>query len=69
MSPYYGGNNLTSRVSPLNKLEVKEKLWCHPCSKLGYGRCPHGHFKCLKGLDMEKIAADVKKLWTSTQPK
>lgn len=69
MFPYYGGNNLKSRINPLSILEQKEKLWCHPCSKLGYGRCPHGHFKCMYGLNMAKMAEDVKKLWKNTQPK
>lgn len=69
MFPYYGGNNLKSRINPLSIIVEKEKLWCHPCSKLGYGRCPHGHFKCMKGLDMTKVALDVEKLWTFTQRK
>lgn len=30
-----------------------KKLWCRPCSKIGYEKCPLGHFKC-----MEKISTD-----------
>lgn len=33
-------------------IDVK-KLWCRPCSKIGYDKCPLGHFKC-----MEKISID-----------
>lgn len=32
-------------------LEVK-KLECRPCSKLGYKKCPVGHFKCMNDIDM-----------------
>jgi ADP-heptose:LPS heptosyltransferase len=28
-------------------LEVKG-LKCRPCSKIGYGKCPQGHFKCMR---------------------
>jgi ADP-heptose:LPS heptosyltransferase len=28
-------------------LEVKD-LSCRPCSKIGYGACPKGHFKCMQ---------------------
>jgi ADP-heptose:LPS heptosyltransferase len=24
------------------------KITCRPCSKLGYNKCPQGHFKCMK---------------------
>ena len=46
MYPYYG--NLSSQHYDI--VEIK-KLWCRPCSKIGYKKCPLGHFKC-----MEKIA-------------
>lgn len=46
MTPYYG-----AAMVPAVILQV-HKLWCRPCSKIGYSKCPLGHFKC-----MEKIAA------------
>ena len=64
MFPYYGSNNLKSRVSPLSVLMENKKLGCHPCSKLGYNKCPRGHFKCMKKLDASLIAEHVKKLWS-----
>ena len=29
-----------------------KKLWCRPCSKIGYASCPLGHFKCMKELSL-----------------
>jgi ADP-heptose:LPS heptosyltransferase len=48
MYPYYG--KLSQQH--FNVVEVN-KLWCRPCSKIGYSKCPLGHFKC-----MEKIAVN-----------
>lgn len=63
MFPYYGGNNLKDRVSPLSVLMDNRKLYCHPCSKLGYDRCPHRHFRCMNELDVGTIVENVKKFW------
>jgi ADP-heptose:LPS heptosyltransferase len=46
MSPYYGDK---SRVASVSK-EV-DGLSCRPCSKLGFDKCPKGHFKCM--MDQE----------------
>ncbi len=49
MTAYFGNS-----MVPDIKFEVK-RLWCRPCSKIGYKKCPLGHFNC-----MEKHAiADV----------
>lgn len=42
MGPYFPGEN--SQI-----LEVKN-LPCRPCSKLGYKKCPKGHFKCMNEI-------------------
>lgn len=34
-----------------------KKLFCRPCSKLGFKRCPLGHFKCMQSLSVEEIVA------------
>lgn len=31
-------------------------LHCRPCSKLGFKKCPRGHFSCMKSLDTQEIA-------------
>jgi len=32
-------------------------LKCRPCSKLGYTRCPHFHFNCMKSLSVDEIVS------------
>lgn len=48
MYPYYGKSSKQHH----DIVEIN-KLWCRPCSKIGYSKCPLGHFKC-----MEKIAVN-----------
>ena len=38
--------------------EVKG-LSCRPCSKIGYAKCPRGHFKCMNDHNLDAIANDV----------
>lgn len=35
------------------------KLWCRPCSKIGYDKCPLRHFKCMNNQSIPAIAASV----------
>ncbi len=46
MTPYYGDEAVPHYMS-----EVKG-LSCRPCSKIGYNKCPKGHFKC---MEMQEI--------------
>jgi ADP-heptose:LPS heptosyltransferase len=63
MFPYFGGNNLTERVSPKSIIMENKQVKCHPCSKLGYDRCPKKHFKCMMTLDIHTIVEKVKLFW------
>ena len=63
MFPYYGFNNLKERVAPQSVIMENTKLGCHPCSKLGYNKCPKKHFKCMNDLDMVFAVEQVKKFW------
>jgi ADP-heptose:LPS heptosyltransferase len=38
--------------------EVKG-LSCRPCSKIGYAKCPRGHFKCMNLISEEAVAAEA----------
>lgn len=66
MFPYYGGNNLNTRVSPKSLLLERTDLGCHPCSKLGYEKCPRGHFRCMTELDMGIAVTAVRNFWQSS---
>ncbi|KAA3650248.1 MAG: glycosyltransferase family 9 protein [Bacteroidetes bacterium] len=51
MYPYYKkGNEFNSTI-----VENKN-IKCRPCSKIGFNKCPKGHFKCMMELDL-KIGA------------
>ena len=34
-------------------------LSCRPCSKIGFSKCPKGHFKCMNELDMQALAKKI----------
>jgi len=34
-------------------------LPCRPCTKIGYEKCPKGHFKCILEIDENKIAKTI----------
>ena len=34
---------------------------CHPCSKLGSGDCPRGHFNCMKSHNIQNIVKNLPK--------
>ena len=56
MGPYYGNNEIKNVI-----MEV-ENLPCRPCSKIGYKKCPKGHFKCMELQDIDTITKHVTEL-------
>lgn len=36
-------------------------LPCRPCSKIGFDRCPKGHFRCMRDISAEEVAAHLEK--------
>lgn len=60
MFPYYGYNNLKKNVAPELQI-VENKLGCRPCSKIGYEKCPKGHFKCMKNIATDNVINGLEK--------
>ncbi len=70
MTPYYGNNEyLISKFEKKKKtqnsnsqFEIRDRqfeiqnLSCRPCSKIGFQKCPLGHFKCMNLQDTDAIA-------------
>jgi heptosyltransferase-2 len=49
MSPYMPGDEAKSHIFEAGHIP------CRPCSKLGYKKCPMGHFDCMNKIDADKI--------------
>ena len=49
MTPYYGYAPVSDVILQVNK------LWCRPCSKIGYDKCPLGHFKCMEKIEVTAV--------------
>lgn len=49
MTPYYGTGMVPSSIVETGR------LWCRPCSKIGYDKCPLGHFKCMESIEAERV--------------
>jgi len=50
MYPYYGITKTQHSQFEINGLS------CRPCSKIGYAKCPRGHFKCMRKISMDAVA-------------
>lgn len=46
----------------LSVIIENKALSCRPCSKIGFDRCPKGHFKCMNTLNEEMIARELLRL-------
>jgi ADP-heptose:LPS heptosyltransferase len=59
MYPYYKKNSEAAL-----KAEMFEVLGlkCRPCSKIGFDKCPKGHFNCMEKQDTEAIAQKANQL-------
>jgi ADP-heptose:LPS heptosyltransferase len=46
-------------ASDKSKIIEVTGLSCRPCSKIGYDKCPKGHFKCMNEIDTAAITCNV----------
>jgi ADP-heptose:LPS heptosyltransferase len=62
MYPYYGDQFLRSQQqnAPFDILETRN-LKCRPCSKIGYQKCPLGHFRCMENIETATLLEAVEK--------
>jgi hypothetical protein len=37
-----------------------KNLECRPCSKIGYKKCPLGHFKCMEQIEVSLLLKIVR---------
>ncbi|MBL7798478.1 MAG: glycosyltransferase family 9 protein [Saprospiraceae bacterium] len=54
MYPFYPDGMLADTTFEVTGLP------CRPCSKIGYDRCPKGHFRCMNDLDTAAVAEALK---------
>ncbi|KIC93191.1 glycosyltransferase family 9 protein [Flavihumibacter solisilvae] len=64
MYPYYGQSYNRPQMQSFDIVEVNG-LPCRPCSKIGYEKCPKGHFKCMEQIDPAHIRKLVQKMLNS----
>jgi heptosyltransferase-2 len=55
MTPYYGDHSRWSLQKRAFDIVQVRGLWCRPCSKIGYEKCPLGHFKCMEKIGEEQV--------------
>lgn len=54
------------RADPSSVVFEVNNLSCRPCSKIGYQKCPRGHFKCMLDQDIDGIAQAARDLWNAS---
>ena len=54
MTAFYSNKNVQE-----TRFEIR-KLSCRPCSKIGYDKCPRGHFKCMEKISMTEVIENLK---------
>ncbi len=67
MAPYFGNEepattSFANNKKPQSVIAEVKKLYCRPCSKIGYKKCPLGHFKCMEKQDIAAISRSVIKI-------
>ncbi len=52
---------------PSSKIFEVKGLYCRPCSKIGFSKCPKGHFRCMRDIDVNEIAEYANKLTSESR--
>ena len=60
MAPYLPTGK--ERFNPESKIIEVIGLNCRPCSKIGFEKCPKGHFKCMNDLQTSDIVIGAHEL-------
>ncbi|PKP10672.1 MAG: glycosyl transferase [Bacteroidetes bacterium HGW-Bacteroidetes-4] len=47
------------RADERSKIFEVPGLSCRPCSKIGYNKCPKGHFKCMQNIDTQEVVKQI----------
>ena len=53
MYPYYGKSEIRNQKSEVRNLS------CRPCTKIGFGKCPKKHFRCMKEISVDEIVKNL----------
>jgi len=56
MYPYLPGKPELFSMAQVNG------LWCRPCSKLGFSKCPKKHFNCMMQQDIDWMVGEIERL-------
>ena len=55
MYPFYKNGVQSNTIIQVSNLS------CRPCSKIGFDKCPKGHFKCMQEIDEEEVLNVLKR--------
>jgi lipopolysaccharide heptosyltransferase II len=53
---------LSSAFTSASIISEVKGLNCRPCSKIGYAKCPRGHFKCMLDQDVDLMISQLREL-------
>jgi ADP-heptose:LPS heptosyltransferase len=57
--PAFGMTPFFKETPTKNVIIENVGLSCRPCSKIGFDKCPKGHFKCMQDLDNRQIIDEI----------
>lgn len=58
--PDFGMYPYLKAVSKKNSLVIENnQLNCRPCSKIGFDKCPKGHFKCMESFENNSVLKHI----------